>query len=170
MIGKIQIVWLALAGVASGVLFHTSYRVQELDARLASLNREIIREQEAIQVLKAEWSHLNEPGRIERLARGYTLLGPTEAGQMIASVEAIPFPEPEADGPALVAAAPVPGRKPGFVLPVAGESRVASSDLPAPAPALARASASTPVTAAHGQVAAMPPAGGFILTSFGAAR
>lgn len=164
MIGKTQLIWLTLAGVASGVLFHTSYRVQELDTRLASLNREIIREQEAIQVLKAEWSHLNEPGRIERLARGYTLLGPVEAGQVIASVEAIPFPEPELDGRALVAAAPVPGRKPGLALPVAGESRVASTEPPAPAPA------PTPVATARGQVAAMPPADGFILTSFGATR
>lgn len=161
MIGKTTIIWLVLAAVASVVLFHTSYRVQELDLRLAALNREIIREQEAIQVLKAEWSFLNDPIRIERLARDYTPLGPSGPAQIIASVEQIPFRAPEAEGPALVSATPVPGRKPTPALPEAGESRLASAE-----PDTGMPTAGTPVALPSSQVVALPP-GGILLTSFG---
>jgi cell division protein FtsL len=160
MIGKTTVIWLVLAAVASVVLFHTSYRVQELDLRLAQLNREIIREQEAIQVLKAEWSYLNDPTRIERLARTYTPLAPSGPAQIIASVEQIPFRPPEPEGPALVSAVPLPGRKPEPALPEAVESRLASAE-PGTMP--------TAVTAASGQVVALPP-DGILLTSFGPPR
>ncbi|WP_425600551.1 cell division protein FtsL, partial [Nitrospirillum viridazoti] len=56
MIGKSTLVWLCLATVASGILYHTSYRVQEEQEHLASLNRQIAQEQQSIQVLRAEWA------------------------------------------------------------------------------------------------------------------
>lgn len=180
MIGKTHMIWLALAAVSSGALFHTSYRVQELDETLGRINREIIREQEAIQVLKAEWSYLNEPGRLERLARKYTSLAPTEAVQLAASVEEVPMRDPALEeGPALVAAAPLPGRKPGYPLVASGESRVADAlrasegqnpirtdgpELVAQLPPRALPAGGVP---ANGQVAAVPSYGQFVLTSYG---
>lgn len=173
MIGKIHLVWLGLVGLSSGILFHTSYEVQSLEERLGSLNREIIHEQEAIQILKAEWSHLNEPGRIEHFARKYTLLAPTAAVQLAASAEAVPPRTPEALGPALVSA-PVPRSKPspGMALPGAGPQSVASAAAPVPplaapvAPphagqaqgrtAAIPASLAVPYAAARGQVADLP--------------
>ena len=58
-----------LLAVAIGVgLFMVKYRVQDLEDQLVTLNREIARDREAIQVLRAEWSHLNEPSRLKVLA------------------------------------------------------------------------------------------------------
>jgi hypothetical protein len=112
MISKSTLVWLGLAGLASGVLFHTSYRVQALNEQLSGINRDIISEQDAIQVIKAEWSMLNEPHRIEETSRKYLMLAPTSADQLIASVDIIPQKLPSIG--ALVSAAPVPSRKPAF--------------------------------------------------------
>ena len=38
MISKSTVIWLGLAGLASGALFHTSYQVQALDEDLAGLD------------------------------------------------------------------------------------------------------------------------------------
>ena len=161
MIGKTHMIWLALTVVSSGALFHTSYRVQELNETLGRINREIIREQEAIQVLKAEWAYLNEPARLERLVREYTALAPTEAVQLAASVEEIPMRDPAVDGPALVAATPLPGRKPGYPLAASGETRVAEAPPTEP---------SYHAVPASGQVASIPSYGPLVLTSYGNAR
>jgi hypothetical protein len=126
MISKSTVIWLGLAGLASGALFHTSYRVQALGDDLSGLNRAIIHEQEAIQILKAEWSYMNDPTRIEEMSRRHLVLGPTTADQMLASVDAIPkrltpFDPNAPHGPALVAGTnvPMPARKPGGVSPAA---------------------------------------------------
>ena len=127
MISKSTVIWLGLAGLASGALFHTSYQVQALGEDLTGLNRAIIQEQEAIQILKAEWSYMNDPNRIEEMARRHLILGPTTSDQMITSVAGIPQRLQPVDpnnphGPALVAGTTVPmparearrpGRRPG---------------------------------------------------------
>ena len=107
MIGKSTIVWICLATMASGILYHTSYRVQEQAERLSSINRQIVAEQEAIQVLKAEWAYLNDPIRMERLVAGHTVLQPVKLEQMV-TLDAIPEKLP-AD--ALVAEAAPPTGK-----------------------------------------------------------
>jgi hypothetical protein len=120
MISKSTVIWLGLAGLASGALFHTSYQVQALGEDLAGLNRAIIQEQEAIQILKAEWSYMNDPNRIEEMTRRHLVLGPTTPDQMITSVASIPQRLQPVDpanphGSALVAGTtvPMPSRKPG---------------------------------------------------------
>ncbi len=58
-----------LVAVAVGIgLFMVKYRVQDLEDQLVSLNRSIASDREAIRVLRAEWSHLNEPARLKVLA------------------------------------------------------------------------------------------------------
>lgn len=108
MKGKSALFWLGLAAAAGGVLFQTSYEVQELEEKLASVNRRITAEQEAIQILKAEWSFLNDPTRLENLSRAHLALQPTDARQFVALdiVPMRPAPPPEA------VPAPIPG-KPG---------------------------------------------------------
>ncbi|AWJ84605.1 hypothetical protein TSH58p_14360 [Azospirillum sp. TSH58] len=81
---KSALFWGGLIAAAGFVLFETSYEVQELEERLGSLNRKIMVEQEAIQVLKAEWSFLNDPTRLENLSREHLALQPTEARQFVA--------------------------------------------------------------------------------------
>lgn len=66
-----------LVAVAIGVgLFMVKYRVQDLEDQLVDLNREIARDREAIHVLNAEWSLLNDPGRLKDLSGRYLGMAP----------------------------------------------------------------------------------------------
>ncbi|HEX7008222.1 MAG TPA: hypothetical protein VF274_13870 [Alphaproteobacteria bacterium] len=60
--------WLGLAGLLGAGLFHLKYDVQALEQHLTDLNAEIVRDQEAIRVLEAEWSYLSDPARLQKLA------------------------------------------------------------------------------------------------------
>lgn len=91
-LGVLMWVWL-IAG-AAGVLFQVSYDVTALEEDLATLNRDIVREQEAIRVLRAEWSYLNQPERLRTLAQELTSLVPIAPAQVIESVDALPMPLP----------------------------------------------------------------------------
>ncbi|PWC54290.1 hypothetical protein [Azospirillum sp. TSO22-1] len=127
MKGKSALVWLGLAGAAGAVLFQTSYTVQNREEQLATLNRKIIAEQEAIQILKAEWSYMNDPSRLETLARTHLSLRPTDARQFVASAEIIPMrPAP----------APLPEIPPMAGLsPLQTQSGIVRVSAPAAAPA-----------------------------------
>lgn len=71
--------WIAAITVAALGLFHVKYQVQRLEGDLTGLQREIEGHQEAIHVLKAEWSFLNRPERIAALAARHLGLGPMTA-------------------------------------------------------------------------------------------
>ncbi|NVK20189.1 MAG: cell division protein FtsL [Methylocystaceae bacterium] len=73
--------FLALA-LSIGV-FRITYQVDELEKELHSLNKEILDEQETIHILKAEWSYLNDPARLESLAKRYLNLEEMKGGQLI---------------------------------------------------------------------------------------
>ncbi len=75
-------VLMALAAAAGGALFHVSFEVSELDDRLATLNRDIRDDRDAIHVLRAEWSFLNQPERLEELARRHLDLVPVSGAQL----------------------------------------------------------------------------------------
>lgn len=111
MIGKSTVAWIALASIASVILYQTSYEVQAQAERLTHLNRQIVAEQDAIQVLKAEWAYLNDPARLEKLVAQHLLLQPMQANQIVA-LDAIPAKP--ADGEMLLSSltVPTPGRKP----------------------------------------------------------
>ena len=49
------------------VLLTIKYEVQSLKDELGSLDREIVRERETIQVLHAEFAYLTQPERLQRL-------------------------------------------------------------------------------------------------------
>ncbi|HZH28111.1 MAG TPA: hypothetical protein VEY95_13105 [Azospirillaceae bacterium] len=115
MIGRTAIVWTGLAAIAGGVLFQTSYQVQSLNRELRAVNRQIVEERETIHILKAEWSYLNEPTRLERLAKQFTQLRPTGAEQMV-GLEAIPAKLPPGAAPSAPAEVPTargPARRAG---------------------------------------------------------
>ena len=58
-----------LLAVSMGLaLFVVKYQVQDLEDTLIKINREISDSRQAVHVLKAEWSHLNEPNRLRFLA------------------------------------------------------------------------------------------------------
>ncbi|MBO6782171.1 MAG: hypothetical protein JJ899_02700 [Alphaproteobacteria bacterium] len=96
MIRPTSLVLLALAAAAGGALFHVSFEVSALDDRLAALNKDIRDDREAIHVLRAEWSFLNQPERLEELARRHLDLMPV-AGNQLTGAGALPVrPEPAA--------------------------------------------------------------------------
>lgn len=65
------------------VIYEVKYETRMLDARTDELHKAIEEERNAIAVLRAEWSLLNRPERIERLARKYLGLEPLEAQRMV---------------------------------------------------------------------------------------
>ena len=90
MIGRGTLLWLTLAIVAGAGLFHVSYRVQSLEEELTRVNRDMLREQETIHLLRAEWSYLNEPTRLSDLTRRHLTLAPLSADQMV-RIEDLPL-------------------------------------------------------------------------------
>ena len=50
--------------------------------RVAKLRAEIRRERDAVAALRAEWAKLDNPARIQNLARRHLQLTPLEAGQL----------------------------------------------------------------------------------------
>lgn len=65
------------------VIYHVKYEARGLDAEIASIGKKIDEERDAIAVLRAEWSLLNRPERIERLARKYLKLAPAKPLQLV---------------------------------------------------------------------------------------
>ncbi|MCG5242190.1 hypothetical protein MCW82_20645, partial [Azospirillum doebereinerae] len=149
MKGKTWLFWGGLIAAAGGVLFQTSYDVQDLEDKLAGLNRKIVTEQESIQVLKAEWSYLNDPTKLEELATAHLALQPIEARQFLAldTIPMRPAPAPDA------VPAPVPGRgltpvpppMAGLAAPQLASARVPSARVPMEA-ALEKAPVITPAS------------------------
>ena len=96
MMRPATLILLIAAGAAGAALFRVSYDVSALDERLQTLNRQIVADQQAIHVLRAEWSFLNQPARLEELSRRYLDLQPL-AGAQIAGAAALPVRLPVAE-------------------------------------------------------------------------
>lgn len=101
MIGRITLLWVGLAaGVAAG-LFQVKYEVQALEGRMNRINRAVLADQQAIHVLKAEWSYLNQPTELAKRAVGVLDLKSVAATQ-IGAVADLPQRRPDS----LLASAP----------------------------------------------------------------
>lgn len=90
MIRPTMVLIILLAASLSLTLFVVKYQVQDMEDQLTGLNRSITEDKQAIHVLKAEWSHLNDPVRLKDLARRYLGLGALEARQIGAVSEMLP--------------------------------------------------------------------------------
>jgi len=66
-------------------LFLVKYQVQDLEDQLTKIDREIVAERQTIHVLRAEWSHLNEPNRLRNLAVRHLGLVPLDSQQFLTS-------------------------------------------------------------------------------------
>lgn len=113
----------AIIGIA---LFALKYQVRDLEAELTGINRQIIAHREAIHVLNAEWSHLNDPGRLAALASRHLQLQPTTSDRL-GSIASLPMAG-EAAAPTLAVATqplaaakvvPLPQRRVPVVAPPA---------------------------------------------------
>lgn len=81
-----------LVATASG-LYLVEHEVQGLERRLNRLNADLLTSQQAIQVLKAEWSYLNQPDRLQELATRYAerlRLAPLDPAQVTTGFADLP--------------------------------------------------------------------------------
>lgn len=84
MIRPATVALLVVAVLAGGLLFHVSYGAGTLKERLTLLNQQIEADTDEMHVLRAEWSYLNEPARLEELSRKHNLgLEPISASQVV---------------------------------------------------------------------------------------
>tara|TARA_R110000868_G_scaffold4155_33_gene25587 strand:+ start:15232 stop:15639 length:408 start_codon:yes stop_codon:yes gene_type:complete len=90
------LLWTVL-GIAVVVgLFVVKHRVQSLEDRLHALNAEIITDRDAVQVMQAEWSYLNQPARLEALSTRLLGMDAPVAAQTVSMQELLQQIDPEA--------------------------------------------------------------------------
>lgn len=105
MIRRRNLFWIVLAGLLGYGLYHLKHEVQALEDELFRLNRQILAEQEAIHVLRAEWSYINQPQRLQSLTARHLELQPTKPGQL-GSLASLPARPAEAPTPASADSSP----------------------------------------------------------------
>mgnify|MGYP001178871601 FL=1 len=91
MIRPALILWIGLPAIVTIALLLVSYQVQSLENELKTLERAAIAQQEEIHVLRAEWSFLNRPERLARLAGRHLELAPVTPSQMSSFTLVPPF-------------------------------------------------------------------------------
>ena len=82
MIRPFTLIAVGLIALMSVALFQVKYEVRDLEVELSVLNKQALADEEAIQVLKAEWSFLNRPDRLQALAERHLELEPVAALQV----------------------------------------------------------------------------------------
>jgi hypothetical protein len=107
VIRPVTMFWIALAGCVGFGLYHLKNEVQAQEDQLFRVNRTILAEQETIHVLRAEWSYLNQPARLQALASRHLELQPTKPAQL-GTIATLPPLQPESGSPALAAVPPLP--------------------------------------------------------------
>ena len=111
MMRPATMLFVLLAGALSLALFAVKSEVQDVEEELADLNRAIIADRQAIHVLEAEWSHLNNPARLRSLARRHLGLAPLEPEQL-GVLAGLPESSERGAGSAPPAPDAAPGRSP----------------------------------------------------------
>jgi len=64
-----SVIWLGVILLTGAAVFSVKTAVAGLEEELLAVRKEIARDHEAIHVLKAEWSYLNQPTRLADLAK-----------------------------------------------------------------------------------------------------
>ncbi len=88
------LVWISLCLASGFSLFSIAFAVEDLEAELSAINRQIEQEREALHVLQAEWTYLNRPDRIEDLAQQLLPDLTQPAIEQLVAVEDIPLAPP----------------------------------------------------------------------------
>ena len=73
-------------------LYSMKYEVQRSESDLHSLQTKLGTEREALRVLRAEWSYLNNPERLQKLAARHLVLAPVSLHR-VAALNHLPFKE-----------------------------------------------------------------------------
>lgn len=72
-----------LAGAMAFLLYELKYETRQLEKKAAGIQREMDRERQSIAILRAEWSYLTRPERIETLADQLLHLRPATVDQLV---------------------------------------------------------------------------------------
>ena len=96
MIRFVEIMMIAATIVVAIALYAVKYDTGNLASGIAELNRQIRQEREAIGILRAEWSLLNQPERIQKLADKHLKLEPVSAAQIKTFADVPDMPPGEA--------------------------------------------------------------------------
>ena len=120
------------------VIYQLKYESRGLDAEIALLGKRIDEERDALAVLRAEWSLLNRPERIERLAQKYLKLAPAKPSQLL-TVDTVSDRDFDRTRAEIAAAAAVPApaakpSKPSVKVQPAGASAAGAEPTAAPWP------------------------------------
>jgi cell division protein FtsL len=118
------------------VIYQVKYEARALDEEIASLGKQIDEERDALAVLRAEWSLLNRPERIERLAQKYLKLAPAQPRQLV-TVDSVSDRDFDRSRFEITAAATPAAETPQAVKPAAMKAAIATAEAePATATAL----------------------------------
>ena len=96
MIRIVNLVAVMAVILTSFAAYRVKYEAGSDAKNVAALRTEIAAEQDAVAVLKAEWSHLNQPMRLQALASRYLELKPIDVHQ-IATLQDLPQRPSEPD-------------------------------------------------------------------------
>ncbi|MDP2621934.1 MAG: hypothetical protein Q8P46_17445 [Hyphomicrobiales bacterium] len=83
MIRIVNLVAIMAVILSSFALYRVKYEAVSDAKKVAALRAEIAAEEDTIAVLNAEWSHLNQPGRLQGLSDRYLDLKPVDVHQII---------------------------------------------------------------------------------------
>ena len=83
MTRMIAVIWLGAVAAMAWGLFQVKNEVRSLEAELHKTHWATKSDRETIEILKAEWSYLNQPARIADLATRHLELAPLETSQIV---------------------------------------------------------------------------------------
>ena len=96
-----RVVNFTLFGVMIGLLmliYQQKHETRQLEARAAALSRDISDQTRALAVLRAEWTYLTRPERLEKIAQERMGLEPVSADQIKSFAEIAGPQTPRTDG------------------------------------------------------------------------
>lgn len=96
MISRSSAFFLVLVALVGFALFQVKYEVQSMEGKISRTLHLMAEEKESLHILKAEWTYLNEPKRLQSLAEKYLDVVPME-GQQVATVLTAFESSPRAD-------------------------------------------------------------------------
>lgn len=84
---SVMAVAIALSG---SLLLNVSHSVQKLEKQVEQRKVEIVKKEEAIRVLEAEWAYLNSPERLEQIAIDILGMSCPDPDDLILGMESVP--------------------------------------------------------------------------------
>jgi len=126
MIRQTTLGWILGAAFLSSAIYAIKHEVRSLESRLKDTNAEIVRNREAMHVLTAEWTHLNQPTRIARLGQDLLQLQPLHGAQVLRLSDLVLELPPHATARTEPLAPPAPDRRAPTAAPTPVDESVAA--------------------------------------------